>query len=57
MEKTKILSVIKDNLEDGKLNCETAHRIAQRHHIKLEQIGRICDEEKIKIQGCRLGCF
>ncbi|MCW3490064.1 hypothetical protein [Dethiobacter alkaliphilus] len=57
MEKQELLRVIKNNLEDGKLHCETAYQIAADHNVKLWQIGQICDEEKIKIKGCQLGCF
>jgi len=57
MEKEQILAIIRENLKEGKLYCEQAHEIAARHNIKLWEIGRVCDENKIKIKGCQLGCF
>ena len=57
MEKEDLLVIIRDNLEDGKLYCAKAYQIAAVHGIKLWQIGQICEEEKIKIKGCQLGCF
>ena len=57
MEKQELLTLIRKSLEDGKLHCETAYQIAAEHNLKLWEIGKICDEEKIKIKGCQLGCF
>jgi LAO/AO transport system kinase len=57
MEKKELLTLIRENLEDGKLACDRAYKIAEEHDLKLWQIGKICDEEKIKIKGCQLGCF
>ncbi len=57
MEKSELVKIIRTNLEDGKLSCARAHAIAREHNVKLRQIGQACDEEKIKIIGCQLGCF
>ena len=57
MERDRILQIIHDNLVDGRLHCEKAHEIATDYQLKLWQIGQICEEEKIKIKGCQLGCF
>ncbi|MBT9142169.1 MAG: hypothetical protein DDT29_00562 [Dehalococcoidia bacterium] len=57
MEKEVLSAIIRENLVDGKLNCAKAYQLAEDHGIKLWQIGQICDEEKIKITRCQLGCF
>lgn len=57
MEKKKLLTLILENLEDGKLACDRAYKIAAEHDLALWQIGKICEEKKIKIKGCQLGCF
>ena len=57
MEREVLAAIIRENLQDGKLYCEKAYRLAAAHGIKLWQIGQICEEEKIKITGCQLGCF
>jgi LAO/AO transport system kinase len=57
MEKQDLTAIIRENLEDGKLSCEKAYQIASKHDVKLWEIGKVCDVEKIKIRGCQLGCF
>jgi hypothetical protein len=57
MEKDELLRIIRENLEDGKLSCERAYKIAGEYNIRLWEIGKACDEGKIKIRGCQLGCF
>lgn len=57
MERKALLQLILASLEDGKLYCERAYEIARENDLKLWQIGKICEEEKIKIKGCQLGCF
>lgn len=44
---------------DGKkrLACAKAFEIAQEQGVSLQQIGACCNEEKIKIMSCQLGCF
>jgi Zn-finger protein len=39
------------------LSCARAFEIHRRHGIALAEIGRICDENGIKIRSCQLGCF
>ncbi len=39
------------------LACARAFEIHQRHGIPLRDIGRICDENNIRICACQLGCF
>lgn len=57
MENQELLALIRNHLEDGKLPCEKAYKIAADYNLKLWQIGKVCEEEKIKIKGCQLGCF
>ena len=40
-----------------KLACIKAFRIAEELDVRLKEISQICEEEKIKISGCQLGCF
>ena len=39
------------------LSCARAFEIHCQHDIPLADIGRICDENGIKIRACQLGCF
>jgi LAO/AO transport system kinase len=59
MDEKKIREIILGRLEDGKLSCGEAHRIAEELGVHLSLIGRICNdgEERIKITKCLLGCF
>ena len=45
--------------KDGKLriNCATAFRLSKEHKIPLKEIGQLCNELKIRISNCQLGCF
>ncbi len=44
---------------DGKkqLECARALGLAKKHGVKPIEIGTICDEQKVKIFDCQLGCF
>ncbi|MFA4853398.1 MAG: hypothetical protein WC868_00735 [Bacteroidales bacterium] len=45
--------------KNGKLSiaCITAFEIAEKFNVPGSEIGKICNELKIKIINCRLGCF
>ena len=44
---------------DGRktLSCARAFEIHRQHDISLGDIGRMCDENDIRICACQLGCF
>ena len=45
--------------EDGgkKLSCAKAFILVDDYGIKLRDISRYCNRNKIKISKCQLGCF
>jgi hypothetical protein len=45
--------------EDGrkKLSCAQAHQLAKEHGVPLATIGRMCNEEGVRLTHCQLGCF
>ncbi len=53
----KIKKAIQELAEDGKMSCETAFKVAQQHNCSLDEVGKLCNELKIKIASCQLGCF
>jgi hypothetical protein len=61
MEESKLREIIKKAAVDDngrrKLSCAEAFKIAAEHSVSLRDIGRICNEEQIKIRECQLGCF
>ncbi len=48
---------IRNETEDGRLSCESAHWLAKKLGLSLAEIGRFCDEAGIRIKDCQLGCF
>ncbi len=41
----------------GKISCPMCFKIAREHNCSVAEIGPLCNELKIKIVGCQLGCF
>jgi len=59
-EKELIAAILAQaNETDGqkRLTCAAALSIAAGLDVEAAQIGRICDQQKIRICGCQLGCF
>lgn len=44
---------------DGKkmLSCASALKLSGEFGVEATEIGRICNDEKIKLHQCQLGCF
>ena len=44
---------------DGKkkLSCAEAFELAQQFDAKIIEVGRICNQQNVKIRRCQLGCF
>lgn len=43
--------------KDGRISCTTARKVAEEVNVPLIVVGKACDELKLKIMGCELGCF
>ncbi|MBN2207800.1 MAG: hypothetical protein JW759_00665 [Candidatus Coatesbacteria bacterium] len=45
--------------QDGRirLNCADAFKIAEQQGVELTDISRVCNQNKIRISKCQLGCF
>ena len=59
-EKDLIDAVLKRAQEvDGRkrLACAEAFELAQEYEVRVITIGRICNQNDIKICKCQLGCF
>jgi hypothetical protein len=39
------------------LSCALAFQIVEELKINAADLGKICDENNIKLKACRLGCF
>lgn len=60
-EKQKIIEALVkvSEMDDGKhkIPCVVALQIANEFGVMPSEIGKICDDENIKIVECQLGCF
>ena len=55
---TKALLKRVQKVDGGKkLQCAEACELAQQFETGIIEIGRICNQHKIKICKCQLGCF
>lgn len=45
--------------EEGRLrlSCAQAFALAEKAGVSVSDFGKACDQEKIKIAHCQLGCF
>ncbi len=43
--------------QDGKASCKRLLEIAREKDVSPRVVGRVCDELKIRICACQLGCF
>ena len=57
MTREKMIEAVKRASENNRLSCEKAHELARELNISLQEIGALCNELKIKIADCQLGCF
>ncbi len=53
----EIRNAVRKAERDDRLSCEAAHAIGRELNVPLREIGAVCDELKIKIKECQLGCF
>ncbi len=53
----KIRDAVRKASRDNRLSCEAAHAIGKELNVPLAEIGAVCNELKIKITACQLGCF
>lgn len=40
-----------------RLTCAEAFELARRFEIKVIEVGRICNQNNVRICKCQLGCF
>jgi hypothetical protein len=57
MTREKIVEAIRMAAVNNRLSCEKAHELEKELNIPLSEIGVLCNELKIKIAACQLGCF
>jgi hypothetical protein len=57
MTREKIIEAIQTASINNRLSCENAYAISGSMNVPLKEIGALCNELKIKITACQLGCF
>jgi hypothetical protein len=57
MTREEIIEAIRTASINNRLTCEKAHALAAELKVPLKKIGALCNELKIKIVACELGCF
>lgn len=57
MDREELTREIRKRAVNGRLSCEAAHQLSGEHRVSLQEIGALCNELKIKIADCQLGCF
>jgi hypothetical protein len=57
MSDSEVLEAIGPHVHDGKLKCKDALEVAARLQVKPIVIGRVCNQQDIRIINCQLGCF
>ena len=53
----KLEASLKELAVDGKVSCQDARKLAEELGIDYSAVGEACDELKLKVQSCQLGCF
>ncbi len=57
MSREELERAVRSAAVNNRLSCAAAHRLAEECKATLGDIGAICNELKIKITECGLGCF
>ncbi|HTG01005.1 MAG TPA: hypothetical protein VK654_10525 [Nitrospirota bacterium] len=57
MKNEKVIEAVRAAAVDNRISCSKARALAQKHGVSLAEMGRICNELKIKVSACELGCF
>lgn len=50
-------NILLERASDKRISCSEARNIAEETGVPLRVIGDLCNELKIKIYACELGCF
>ncbi len=52
-----VKKALRENAPEGKIPCIMAFKIAREYNCSVAEVGSWCNELKIKIVNCQLGCF
>lgn len=57
MDEKLLVEKLKEIAAQGKISCQEARQLAEQLEIHPSEVGKACNEAKIKIYACELGCF
>lgn len=57
LEQKDLIAKLKELAPEGKISCAEARQLAEKIGIHPAEVGKACNEAKIKIFACELGCF
>ncbi len=57
VEEKELMEKLKDLAPQGRISCSAARQLAEKLEIPYSVVGKACNEAKIKIFACELGCF
>lgn len=57
MDEKILLEKLKALAPQGKISCQEARQLAEQLEVHPSEVGKACNEAKIKIYACELGCF
>jgi len=53
----ELRDAIRREAAEGKVACQALLGLAERRDVPPKRLGGLCNEMKIKIVACQLGCF
>ena len=57
MTREEMIKAIRNAAVDNRLSCGKARALAEELNVAVREIGALCNELKIRISACELGCF
>ena len=57
ISKKELLELLARKARDKQISCKALFRLSEQTGVTLARLGAACNELKIKIRACQLGCF
>jgi hypothetical protein len=57
MDLEQVKKEVEAAAQSGRIDCHDARALAERLGVPYSQVGKACDELKVKLHSCELGCF
>ncbi len=57
ISKEQLVEKLREMHPDGRITCTEARKLAEELNLDPGDVGQACNEAKIKLYACELGCF